>query len=93
MADSARSSFVLWDTELEDTDFKLEGNYFSVLNIINIFYVHGVHPVVCHNNKRVYSPSPQQMFTRIFVLLHVSVSQDHHHAKLTRLQKSFLFYQ
>jgi hypothetical protein len=44
------------------------------------------------NNKRVYSPSQQQMFTRIFVLLHVSVSQDHHQAKLMRLQKSFLSY-
>jgi hypothetical protein len=36
-----------------------------------------------------YSPSPQQIFTRIFVLLHVSVPQDHHQAKLTNHKNHF----
>jgi hypothetical protein len=39
-------------------------------------YLHGVHPVVCHNNKKVFiHRQHNQYFTRIFLLLlHVSVS-------------------
>jgi hypothetical protein len=41
--------------------------------------------------REFYSLSPQQIFTRIFVLLHVSVSWDHHQANSRSYKNHFYF--